>query len=407
MIGLDLRSIILMTGVMGLLLSVVLYFVRLSYPKSIQGIGYWALAPIVFFVAVLLFAGRGRIPDLVSVVGANLLLFSGISLLHFGTQRFFGLAPSYRLWIGICLATVPVLAWFTLVQPSFVARVLIILPIWCGMMLAMALLVWRHGPEIFSTRFTVVVLLLHASVIFLRFMSAWLPLPGEHLLDPSGVQTLYIVTNALMIFALAMGLFLMVSDRLREEAEHSASHDSLTNALTRRALIHACELELARCRRHGRNMALLMLDIDHFKVVNDIHGHQTGDRVLTDFITRITSLLRSADLLGRFGGEEFVVLLPETTLEQACMVAERIRLTVAMPAEGLPPITVSAGVTANCPEDVQVDVLLGRADRALYKAKAEGRNCVAVVGSSGLSTFHQKADAAHPLPLVGVEPERQ
>jgi len=379
MMGLDLRSIILMSGIMGLLLSVVMLFLRLSYPKSIRGLGWWAAAPVVSFVSALLFAMRGQIPDAVSVVAANFLLLTGVAMFYFGTRHFFGLAPAYLSRMGLILAALPVLAWYTLAEPSFTARVLIVSLLWAYLQLTLTLLIWRHGPEVFSTRFTVVVLVIHTSVLLLRFLSAWLPLSGENLLDPSRIQTLYIVMNALFTVALVVGLILMAGDRLREVFEHSASHDSLTNALIRRTLIGACEQELERCRRHGRSMALLMLDIDHFKAVNDAHGHQMGDRVLVDFVARITPLLRSPDQLGRFGGEEFVVLLPETTQEDAMVVGERIRAAVALPVAGLPPITVSIGVASNRPDDAQIDALLGRADRALYKAKAEGRNRIAVI----------------------------
>ncbi|MEK9952196.1 MAG: GGDEF domain-containing protein, partial [Curvibacter sp.] len=108
--------------------------------------------------------------------------------------------------------------------------------------------------------------------------------------------------------------------------------------------------------------------------VNDTHGHQMGDRVLVDFARRITGLLRRPDQLARFGGEEFVLLLPETTQEEALAVAGRILASVAEPAEGLPSITVSVGVATNRPDEAEIDALLARADRALYKAKEAGRN---------------------------------
>lgn len=379
MIGLDLRSIILMSGVMGLLLAVVMLFMRLSYPRSVTGLGWWAAAPAVSFAAAMLFAGRDLLPDVVSIVLANGLLLVGVAMLHFGVRRFFGLAPDYLLRLGLIGAALPVLAWYTLADPSFTARVLIVSLLWASIQASMALLIWRHGPESFATRFSVVILVVHTAVLLLRFLSAWLPLPGENLLDPSRIQTLYIVMNALLTVSINVGFILMAGDRLRGMLEHSASHDSLTNALVRRTLIDASALELERCRRHGRHMALLMLDIDHFKTVNDTHGHQMGDRVLVDFVARTMSLLRRVDQLGRFGGEEFIILLPETTQAQAVAVGERIRAVVAKPVEGLPSITVSIGVTTNLPDDTQIDTLLARADRALYKAKAEGRNCVAVI----------------------------
>lgn len=379
MISLDLRTIILISGVMGLLLSVVLLFLRLSYPQSIRGLVSWSAAPALVFVSTLMFAGRGVIPDVVSVVGANFILLWGLSLFILGTEQFFGLRSSWRFWIGAVVAVVPVLAWYALVEPSFTARVMAVVLLWSGMTLYHTWLVWRHGPEVFSTRFTAIVLLLHAGVLLLRFFTAWLPLPGENMLDPSRIQTIYIVVNALSTVALGVGLILMASDRLRHELEHSAAHDSLTNALTRRSFIAACEQELERCRRHGGRMALLMLDIDHFKVINDTHGHQMGDRVLIDFVARIQPLLRRPDQLGRFGGEEFVLLLPETNEEQALAVAERIRARVEASGNGMPAITVSVGVTTNRPDEHQIDPLLARADQALYKAKAGGRNRVATV----------------------------
>jgi diguanylate cyclase (GGDEF)-like protein len=175
-----------------------------------------------------------------------------------------------------------------------------------------------------------------------------------------------------------VALILMAGDRLREEFEQLAARDALTNVLTRRAFLAACEQELARCRRHGRSMALLLLDIDHFKAINDTYGHQMGDRVLVDLVGRIQPLLRRSDQLARFGGEEFVLLLPETNQDEAAAVAERILAGVAVPHENVPAITVSIGVATNRPDESRLDTMLARADKALYKAKAEGRNRVEV-----------------------------
>jgi diguanylate cyclase (GGDEF)-like protein len=125
-------------------------------------------------------------------------------------------------------------------------------------------------------------------------------------------------------------------------------------------------------------MALLLLDVDHFKAINDTHGHQMGDRVLVDLVERIASLLRRPDQLARFGGEEFVLLLPETSQDEAVTVAERILAHVADHRDALPLITVSIGVATNRPDEDQIDTLLARADKALYKAKDEGRNRIAL-----------------------------
>lgn len=363
---------------MGLLLAVMMFFLRLSYPRSIRGLGLWAVAHGWVVLSSFLFAGRAIWPDVVTIVMANLAVLTGVVFYHAGIEAFFGRRPAWPRWIALLVLLTPPLYWYALVEPSYAARLLIVCPVWAGIFLSMAWQIWRQGPGTFSTRFTVVVLLLHGAVLLLRFVSAWAPMDEEGLLTPTLVQSLYTGSNAVMLLALGMGLILMAGDRLRAEFEFLASHDALTNVLTRRVFLAACEQELARCRRHGRSMALLLLDIDHFKAINDTHGHQMGDRVLVDFVHRIAALLRRPDQLARFGGEEFVLLLPETSLEEAITVAERVLAHVAELREGLPPITVSIGVATNRPDEEQIDALLARADKALYKAKDEGRNRIEV-----------------------------
>ncbi len=122
-------------------------------------------------------------------------------------------------------------------------------------------------------------------------------------------------------------------------------------------------------------MSILLIDIDHFKSINDKLGHQAGDRALVQFVGAVTTLLRRADAIGRLGGEEFVVVLPETPTEVARVVAERIRDKVA----GLSspePFTVSIGVTTNASQEDTVDALISRADHAMYQAKERGRDQV-------------------------------
>ncbi len=156
--------------------------------------------------------------------------------------------------------------------------------------------------------------------------------------------------------------------------------DSLTGTSNRRHFVEAAEQELARARRYGHPSSLLMLDIDHFKSINDTHGHAVGDEALRTFTAACRALLRESDLLGRTGGEEFAILLPETDVAGARMVAERIRRCTA---ELLVPartetvrFTVSIGVACCAAGTRDVDAMLSSADEALYRAKAAGRNRV-------------------------------
>jgi len=378
MMTLDLPSIIVLSGVLGLLISVVFVFLCVSYPQSVKGLGFWAAAPALQSLALVL-GLRGLLPNLPSIVLANLALLTGVGFFYFGTQRFFNQAASFGRVLGLIAVSAPLLVWFTVVQPSFNARVLVVTAIWLAVLYLLAMLIWRLGKPAFATRFTLGALLVHAVVLLLRFGTALLPLPDQGLFEPSRLQTLYIATSVIVVLTQCIGLILMAGDRLQQEFEHAAKHDAMTNALMRRAVFDLCEQELERCCRHGRKMVVLMLDIDHLKAINDSYGHQTGDRVLIDFANRITPLLRRSDQFGRLGGEEFVVLLPETSQEEALVVAERIRTHVELPVKGVPSIAVSIGMTSNRPDEGKLDALLARAEKALHKAKEAGGNCIEAV----------------------------
>jgi diguanylate cyclase (GGDEF)-like protein len=158
-----------------------------------------------------------------------------------------------------------------------------------------------------------------------------------------------------------------------------AMKDVLTSAFNRRFFDHRLAEEIARSKRYGRELGLIMLDIDHFKQVNDKYGHQFGDKTLCLAVEALTTAVRVSDIVARYGGEEFCVLLPEASREECLALAERLRSEVAAVeisyGENSARITVSAGVAFSRPEDGP-DELLRRADEALYRAKAAGRDRV-------------------------------
>jgi len=160
---------------------------------------------------------------------------------------------------------------------------------------------------------------------------------------------------------------------------------SVVDALTQAFNYRFFETEIRRhfdlAVRHQRSLAMAMLDLDNFKKVNDTFGHRIGDLVLAEISTMIAHGIRSSDILSRYGGEEFAVILPETTLEEAFMLAERLRVSIAQtPLDmtgGPPRLTVSIGVAAFPAKEIDTAMrLVEAADRALYLAKTEGRNCV-------------------------------
>ncbi|KLU04399.1 GGDEF domain protein [Rhodopirellula islandica] len=172
-----------------------------------------------------------------------------------------------------------------------------------------------------------------------------------------------------------------VETQYHETVYNALTRDALTGAMNKRFLTEAMDRELSRSSRAKLEMAVIMLDIDHFKSVNDTHGHLVGDDVLRTFGQRIQALCRADDMLARYGGEEFCLLLAATGRKDAMEIAERCRATIAdtpfATSIGPLPITASFGVSVFDPEQIQsVKDLIGSADQQLYEAKRSGRNQV-------------------------------
>jgi diguanylate cyclase (GGDEF)-like protein len=173
-----------------------------------------------------------------------------------------------------------------------------------------------------------------------------------------------------------MGLLTM---RLVERLREQAGRDPLTNLLNRRSFEEGFALEWERLRRGGPGFAVLALDLDHFKRINDTHGHLVGDMALTQTAQRLRQVARQMDILARTGGEEFVVLVPHADRAGALAAAERLRLAVSTAPFDAPrgalPVTLSVGVALAQGDEADPRAVLQRADQALYEAKAAGRNC--------------------------------
>jgi len=207
-------------------------------------------------------------------------------------------------------------------------------------------------------------------LIMLAFLYPWFAQLGSHLNETRANLR---ETNNRLAQTLAD------YERALEQIRLQATHDELTGTYNRRHMMTALQGETRRAGCDGGHFSILVLDIDHFKHVNDRYGHPEGDRVLVEFATLVQEQLRGSDQLGRYGGEEFVVLLPDTGLIAAAAVGERIRSAVAAHAfAGLnEPLTVSIGAACLQPGETHDQTFL-RADRALYRAKALGRNRVEV-----------------------------
>ncbi len=230
----------------------------------------------------------------------------------------------------------------------------------------------------------------HVSILIL---GAFLLVSGDALLaalaagtsDPSflmalGLPAIFAILITLL-WVLASRLERLVQERARADLyAEQAFTDPLTGVANRRRLDDQLNLLIARARRHGRPFSVVLADLDHFKGVNDAFGHDVGDRVLVDVVARLSTSVREVDVLGRWGGEEFLLLAPDTGLAEARRLAERCRTEIARHDLPSGPVTVSLGVTTFAPDD-DPRTLMRRADLALYTAKHEGRDRVVALAA--------------------------
>lgn len=227
--------------------------------------------------------------------------------------------------------------------------------------------------------------------------------PAETRLDLIYLLYAGIVFTGVAIISVRLG---HIRERLREQAaelklalarnQELATRDVLTGLTNRRAMLEQMAVAAREIERHGQPLALVLFDLDHFKQINDTRGHAAGDRVLQRFGEVAQAEIRAGDVLARWGGEEFLLMLPRTGLEEAWRCAERIRTRlVALKLEGGTPgqpLTFSAGVSS-CRRMDQLDAAIEAADRAMYLAKATGRNRTELVAGPGLAELRQDSAA--------------
>lgn len=378
------RSLIAISGLLGAVCTIVLFSLRRSFPKTIGGISQWAWGLLLFVASSALFALRGFIPDWLSIIGAITLMFGGVLLMYLGLRALAGRPARPQPYaIGLAMLTLAI-AWFSMVVDHYGVRTLIVSGVNAVAFGACAIVALEASPGRFGGRFTSAVFMLSVLLSLARVAGTLLSFDAANsLLEPNLPQKAYLTIYPLCLLGAVLGFIMMINERLREGLEHLASHDAMTGAFVRWAFLTRLESELARARRHDRPFALLMFDLDEFKRINDEHGHMAGDKVIVDFAKRITSLLRKQDILCRYGGEEFALLLPETSLADGALVAERIRRNVVEGRDDVLPYTVSIGVAAaNGKAANDANVLLEAADSALYVAKRGGRNRVEVAADA-------------------------
>jgi len=381
--NLDVNTLFLVTIYVEAILGLLLLFAWVQN-TAIRAVAWWGFADLIRAGSIALFGMYGSVSDLISIDLANTLLFTAFALTWTGARVFDHRRPRPVLLFGGALL------WLVLCRvPGFAdawdVRVLLSSGIVAAYTWATAFEFWRGRGEPLVSRWPAIFMLFaHGALYLLRTpigaMLPWSPTGNE--VFQSVWMTVLSFEALLFTISIAFILLAMAKERTEHRHKTAALVDPLTGVANRRAFLQDSETQLRRQAADPRPLAVMLLDLDNFKSINDRFGHAVGDRVLHLFAQVASNCLRRADLFGRLGGEEFAALLVDATRERALAVAEQIRTAFAdatYEVDGRPVVaTVSIGIVISYDAVLDISALLAQADHALYRAKDNGRNRIEI-----------------------------
>ena len=378
--NLDVNTLFVVTIYVEAILGLLLLFAWVQNVQ-IHGVAWWGFAHLVRAASVTLFGMYGQAPDLITIDLANALLFTSFAVTWTGARVFGGrpaepvyLVTGAVIWLLVC--RLPILS------EAIDARALIASGIIAGYTWLTAYEFWHGRDEPLVSRWPLIFMLFaHGALFLLRTpLVALLPLKST-----SGIYDsvwMAVLSFEALLFTISIAFILLAMAKERTELRHrtAAMVDPLTGISNRRAFVQYAQQLSKRLNSRPCSIAVLLVDLDHFKSINDRFGHALGDRVLEIFTDSAQKSVRATDLIGRLGGEEFAAILVDTTKDRALAVAERIRENFAKAALEVDkrPVgaTVSIGLALCAETAFDFTELLAQADQALYVAKERGRNRV-------------------------------
>ncbi|MBT0960019.1 GGDEF domain-containing protein [Denitromonas iodatirespirans] len=404
----DIRTLILLLGLGNLLLFLALAsfrFVQADARSSVTRT--WTLSKLLQGLAWGLLWLRGEIPPFWSIEVGNTLLLGGVALEALAAWRFAtGRTPR---WLVVLVAAA-VLARYPLNglgNADAAQRVVVASLLVAGLFGVTGWAVLWKRVERTPLQFVVGgCTLLLAGVVMLRGLVAAWPGQGFALFDANFIQVATFLALFLLMLVNGVGVVLLDTERSGERLNTLATRDSLTGVSNHRDFQRRLRVMLASASRNRYPLTLMAVDLDHFKQVNDTYGHPVGDAVLHSFAQWCEAAVRESDVVGRVGGEEFMVGMNGASLEEATAIAERLRAAVAASRVAVNPresveVTVSIGLATLTDSD-DVATLVARADAALYRAKRNGRNRVEIDGQVSLPTGQRWREPMSELPVDPV-----
>jgi diguanylate cyclase (GGDEF)-like protein len=387
-------TLLLLAAILTALITTVLYAVWF-FNKNIPGLRLWMLSFLFASVFSTSLLSRSMLPEAVAVVISQCSISMAAYLCFLASRRYMGLrALSHRYAVAGIGALIALSLYFTVVQPHVGMR-FVLMGLGAGIcFLLTARTLANGGMRRWPTRY-LFALVTGVHGLFLLFRPVLFKLAATSSAGPPdgdlvGLVSQFVVLEAIVAAVLlGFGALIMANEYITSELRHLAEVDPLTSVFNRRAFLTLLDKAISSGQRTRTAVPVLVMDLDHFKRINDTWGHRAGDDVLRHFVTLAGRCLRNEDVMGRLGGEEFAIFLPHAAGGgSAVAVAERLRALVeAQPlSNGQTPIqlTVSVGVTL-CGEGDTADMALQRADEAMYLAKSRGRNRVEMLQKPALT----------------------
>jgi diguanylate cyclase (GGDEF)-like protein len=402
--NLDVNTLFLVTIYVEAILGLLLLFAWVQN-TAIHAVAWWGFADLLRASSVVLFGLFGSAPDVVSIDLANTLLFTAFAMTWTGA-RVFDNRPARPILMFGGAALWLVLCRLPSIAGSWDLRVLISSGIITTYTWATAYEFWRGRSEALVSRWPAIFMLFaHGALYLLRTpfgaMLPWSP-AGNEVIE-SVWMTVLSFEALLFTISIAFILLAMAKERTEHRHKTAALVDPLTGIANRRAFLQDGEAQLKRQAADPRPIAVMLLDLDNFKSINDRFGHAIGDRVLQRFTDVAGKCMRRADLFGRLGGEEFAAVLVDATRERAMVVAEQIRSSFAdatYEIDGRPVVaTVSIGIVISYDAVLDISALLAQADHALYRAKDNGRNRIEVASIELILDRAKRSGADEAMPI--------
>ena len=383
---LDNRTLIACDFMLAVAFAVVFFCLKRTYP-ILRGINTIGISFLLGVPGTFLLASRGYIPFFLSVTVANSFIFGSFIFLYRGILRFLGSRRTSLVPVFVSCVSLAVLCYYSQFQDRIVPRVVAISATIGFVRGLIALELFRKSETFPSPKamrlFAAAMSFFAAVTVHAGIMTLLHGVPNHQAIEsaPSGSAALLLGVVSVCV----TGLFILVlaSSELIARSRDESQKDSLSGAFNRRGIETKLAAELKYIQRGKHRLSVALIDVDYFKSINDIQGHAAGDAALREVAETISTHLRGRDYLGRYGGDEFLLILPQTPCSVALGVTERLNqaITKLSVATGCMPLTLSIGLTEAVADDDAV-TLIARADKALYQAKSDGRNCQRVVTAS-------------------------